>query len=178
MDKFEELLKALEESDQKAAERREPYIKALVDRLNITEEKASSLVFDANEIAYTPNEYALAVEYYCVVFNGIENLEAFVKAQEEIPTRFEPVERKNTLFTMKPCTMFGNRMSFLQSFFEVEKDECISMVIANPSWLYHKEQYFIDKTQALAYIEYAAARRIGETPERIIKSYRKNSNAL
>ena len=54
MDKFEELLKALEESAQKAAERREPYIKALVDRLNISEEKASSLVFDANEIAYTP----------------------------------------------------------------------------------------------------------------------------
>lgn len=149
MDKFEELLKALEESAQKAAERREPYIKALVDRLNISEEKASSLVFDANEISYTPNEFALAVEYYCDVFNGIENLEAFVKAQEEIPTRFEPIERKNTLFTMKPCTMFGNRMSFLQSFFQVEKDECISMVIANPSWLYHKEQYFIDKTQAL-----------------------------
>ena len=149
MDNFEELLKALEESAQKAAERREPYIKALVDRLNISEEKASSLALDANEISYTPNEFALVVEYYCDVFNGIDNLEAFVKAQELIDTGFDVIERKNTLFTMKPCSIFGKRIAFLQSFFEIKKDECISMLIKNPSWLYHKEQYFIDKTQAL-----------------------------
>lgn len=149
MDNFEELLKALDESAKKGVERREPYIKALIVRLNIAEEKASSLVLDAREISYTPDEFASVVEYYCDVFNGIDNLEAFVKAQELIDTGFDVIERKNTLFTMKPCSIFGNRMAFLQSFFEVEKDECISMVIANPSWLYHKEQYFIDKTQAL-----------------------------
>ena len=50
---------------------------------------------------------------------------------------------------MKPHTIFENRIIFLQNFFEVEKDECISLIVENPSWLYHKEQYFIDKAKAL-----------------------------
>ena len=149
MDNFEELLKTLEECAKKDAERREPYIKALIEKLSISKEKASSLVLDVKDVSYTPDEFALVVEYYCDIFNGIDNLESFVRAQELIDTRFDLVERKNTLFTMKPCTIFGNRMAFLQRFFEVDKNECISLVIENPAWLYHKEQYFADKTQAL-----------------------------
>lgn len=149
MDNTEELLKSLEENIKKDAKRREPYVKALIKKLDIPKEKASSLVFDANEINYTTNEFALVVEYYCDVFNGIDNLESFVKAQKLIDTGFDIVERKNTLFTIKPCTIFGDRMAFLQRFFEVQKNECISLAIENPAWLYHTEQYFIDKTQAL-----------------------------
>ena len=73
MDNFEELLKTLEECAKKDAEHREPYIKALIEKLSISKEKASSLVLDVKDVSYTPDEFALVVEYYCDIFNGIDN---------------------------------------------------------------------------------------------------------
>lgn len=69
MDNTEELLKSLEENIKKDAKRREPYVKALIKKLDIPKEKASSLVFDANEINYTTNEFAL-VRRDCFIYRG------------------------------------------------------------------------------------------------------------
>ena len=149
MDETEKLLKSFEETIKKNSEKKEPYIKSLIDRLNISRECALSLIPPFNEISYTPNEFAITAKYYCDIFNGIENLKSFVEAQNYIDIGFDIIERKKTIFTVKPCTLFGNRMGFFQDFFDIEKDDCISLIIKNPDWLYHKEQYFVDKTQAL-----------------------------
>ena len=144
---FDDFFALLDDLDFEYAEKRKPYINALIEELNISEEQASSFVYSAKEIAYSPSEFALVVKYYCDVFNGYENLCSFVENQSYVGINMD--ERKNTLFTKKPYTIFGNRIHFLQHFFEIDKDTCISLIIANPSWLYHKENYFVDKTNAL-----------------------------
>lgn len=148
MENFDKLLESLKEKLQKDNEMKEPYVKALIERLNISKDKASSLVPNVELIRYDPEDFVAVVKYYCDVFNGIDNLEAFLVAQAKIATGVNDAERKNTIFTMKPYTMFGDRMAFLQWFFEVDRNKCVSLVISNPDWLYHKEQYFFDKTKA------------------------------
>ena len=102
MDNTEELLKSLEESIKKDAKRREPYVKALIKKLDIPKEKASSLVFDANEISYTTNEFALVVEYYCDVFNGIDNLDiSDYLAPTQQPKEFTVQDYKDMIFAIR-----------------------------------------------------------------------------
>lgn len=77
MDKSEqiyELIEIIGKNEKEEEEKREPYVKALVEGLKIPEEKALAFVADANKISYQPNEFALIVEYYCDVFNGFDNL--------------------------------------------------------------------------------------------------------
>ena len=153
MDKLEEAKRELERifeaSALKRAAEQDPYIKVLVEKMHISEEQASLLGVDVNQIDYQPDEFVLVVEYFCEIFNGFDNLVSFVEAQRHIDMGFDIERRVNTIFNLKPCTIFESRMTFLQSFLEVEKEECISFVIQNPSWLYHKEQYFVNKTREL-----------------------------
>jgi hypothetical protein len=115
----------------------------------MTKEQASALVVDVDKIAYPPEEFVSVVKRFCEVFNGIDNLVSFWEAQKYIDTGFDIENRVNTIFNLKPCTMFENRMTFLQDFFEIGKEECVSLVIQNPAWFYRKEQYFVDKTKEL-----------------------------
>ena len=145
---MEKLERILEESARENEEKRKPYIKALVEKMHMPKEQALLLVEDVNQIDYQPDEFVLAVECFCEIFDGFDNLASFIKAQN-IDKGFDIERRVNTIFNLKPYTMFENRMTFLQDFFEIGKEECISLVIQNPAWFYRKEQYFVDKTKEL-----------------------------
>lgn len=150
METFEDLLKKLDKDLSERAAREAPYIAALVEKLNISEEKANKLDFNADNLPYTPQEFALVVEYFVQEFNGFDKLCTFIKEQSMIDTMYDVSFRKNTIFTLKPYTQFGARIKFLQDFFEIDRDECISLITQNPSWIYHKEQYFIERLEPFA----------------------------
>ena len=122
METFEDLLKKLDKDLSERAAREAPYIAALVEKLNISEEKANKLDFNADNLPYTPQEFALVVEYFVQEFNGFDKLCTFIKEQSMIDTMYDVSFRKNTIFTLKPYTQFGARIKFLQDFFEIDRD--------------------------------------------------------
>ena len=144
-----EFLKAIEEYNKIEAEKNEPYIQALTEKLNIEKDKALSLLYEINRKDYEPMEFVHFVEYFCNLFNGIDNFLAFVKAQAYIDTIFDIIGRRRTIFNIRPYTIFGQRMAFLQDFLNISKEKCVAFLIDNPSWMYHTEQYFEKRTQAL-----------------------------
>lgn len=148
MEKLDDLFKKLEQEAIEYEAKRAPYVKALVEKLNISKEEVSELRFDIEKIPYNPIEFASVVEYFIKIFNGFDKLCSFIKEQSVIDTIYDVSIRKNTIFTMKPYIQFGERIIFLQKFFEVDRDECVLLITKNPSWIYHKEQYFIDRLES------------------------------
>lgn len=139
---IKEILQKIEEQTKKQEKDREPYIVAIVEKLGVSKAQATDLLFDVQDIAYSPSEFAIAVEYFCQVFNGYSNLVKLVKEQAIIDTMLDIKIRKKTIFNLKPYTMFGERLDFLGELLQIDRNECIALIISKSSWLYYKEDYF------------------------------------
>ena len=147
---IEEIMEKLERGIEKQKAERLPYEKVLMEELSLSKEQVSSLMFDAADVLYSPEEFCEVVRYYCEIFEGFDNFAKFVNAQHWIETRVDLANSRRTLFTLKPYTMFGERMLDIEDTLGISRSECIKYLLQNPSWLYHKKGYFENQLQALS----------------------------
>lgn len=140
-DLIAEFGKALEEQSRIWEQKMCPYQNILTERFYLSEEDARCFLVDADHIAYSVEEFSEVFAYYLKEFGDIGRLHEFVKRQSTIDC-IGHIERKNTLFTIRPYTIFGERIRFIEHTFQLTREECISVLIQNPSWLYRKQEYF------------------------------------
>ncbi len=149
---IEEIMEKLERGIEKQKAERLPYEKVLMEELTLSKEQVSSLMFDAADVLYSPEEFCEVVKYYCEIFEGFDNFIEFVNSQHWVETRVDLANRRRTLFTLKPYKMFGERMLDIEDALCISRSECIKYLLKNPSWLYHKKGYFDNQIKALCMI--------------------------
>ncbi len=144
-----DLKKKLEDQSHIWERKMRPYQNILTERFHLSKDDARCFLVDADHIAYSVEEFSEAFAYYLKEFGDMGRLHEFVKRQSTIYCTGY-VKRENTLFTIRPYTIFGERIRFFEHTFQLTREECISVLIQNPSWLYRKQEYFSCRINGLS----------------------------